>query len=273
MPLPVHPEHAFPGEVSYSELALLASCEEKWRYVYAEKLEHETSQKMMLGTILGVVADAYWQGRSIAQAFEKLEHGETRVDEKTWDDAHWLMHRYVLHYDDQVKPKLVQNEVELRANLMGVTLVAHLDQLWETPSGKRWLVERKSTGKLNQTADFQLVSPQHSLYKWIAEENGIDIYGVVSDLIYTYHWKRDEHKHPTSDTCKMLFIDRTEDQVSGALVWARKLIDRRKHLLRVPADATLNLSALTCNRCVAHDECWDRLSFPRDNVTVVDDDD
>jgi hypothetical protein len=261
--LPVHPEHSFPDEVSYSELSLLADCEEKWRRIYwpgPDQVEHEKSQKMLLGTILGACCDAFWAGESWEAEWCRLKEDETTVDEETWTTADWLMRRYEKHYADETKPTVVRNEVELKADLMGVTLVGHLDQLWETTSGRRWLVERKSTGKMNQTADFQMISPQVSLYHWLAVENGLDPYGVVTDLIHTYMWKRDAHKHPTSDTCRMLFQDRTEDQISGALVWANRLIQRRKYLLQMPGGIVRNLS-WRCDQCVAKQECWDDLSL------------
>jgi hypothetical protein len=260
MTLPIHPQHPL-TEASYSELSLLAHCEHKWKAVYVDGLEHETSEKMKLGTILGVCASAYWADGHWGQAFDDLRAGEDSVAEATWDAAKFLMSRYDQHYALEDRPKVVQSEVELKGDFMGTTLVGHVDQLWETPSGKRWLVERKTTGRLKQAEAFQMVSPQVSLYHWLAEENGLEIYGVVTDLIYTYVWKRDAHKHPTSDTCKMIFQDRTDAQVSGALSWARRLVDRKKHLLRMPANTVRNLG-YHCDGCIAQEDCWEDLSFP-----------
>lgn len=273
-PLPVHPRHRFPEEVSYSELSMLASCEEKWRRLYMEAdLESQPTTAMKLGTIMGELCDAWWLTGSWEDRFNELNDEDSDIEVEPWPTAYWLMDRYADVYGDQLeRTTVVHNELELKAELQAIddagtyrTLVGHIDQLWETPSGL-WLVERKTMRDWRNVDYLVNYSVQPSLYMWLAEQNDIPVKGVILDCLRTYRWKRDEHA--PAESVQMHFTDRTEEQVGGALGWARAVMHRREAL--IAGDLGLLNLGPTCNGCVAQADCWESLAFPFDNVEIVD---
>lgn len=270
-PLPVHPRHRFPEEVSYSELSTLASCEEKWRRLYMEAdLEAQPTTAMKLGTIMGELCDSWWLTGDWIGRYSELVIANEEEDTEPWVTARWLMDRYAQVYGDELeRTTVVHSELELKAPLydaMGRTLVGHVDQLWETPSGL-WLVERKTMRDWRNVDYLVNYSVQPSLYMHLAQANDLLVKGVILDCLRTYRWKRDEHV--PAESVQMHFTDRTEEQLQGSLRWAHAVLARRDALVFNETSAVRNLGP-TCNGCIAQADCWDALAFPFDNVEIVD---
>lgn len=197
---------------SFSELATLATCEEKWyrRYVLREPSEsgpaalkgtlwHEGTGALLMG---GTLDDAH-----VAMKAALAEEGidPRLVDDKTREaveDAWWLVERYSRHYAVQLKQvKVVAHELRLARDLTyftrdgwkKVTVKGNLDTLVDF-GGRLWLREAKSSGR-KDVLDTAYVAPQITLYWWLVEEMdlaalGYDkLYGVLLDYAYTYRWK------------------------------------------------------------------------------------
>lgn len=235
--MPWNPKSAKGNWISYSEARTLGHCEEQWRLQYREHEDREPSDKMLLGTLLHVGAAAFWQDVCVDAAVDReLYGGEDFVGREVPDwvgaDADWLMDRYMLWYADMRSDvKAAHSELELTATLPGtkVKVMGHVDEMWEV-DGKLWLVERKSYGSRDRL-DLLPVDPQISAYCWLARENGLDVYGVVFDGIYTYHWKPEKPTQKQmiedADGEPWLTDERYQDMPAGKAkqAWARDAVE------------------------------------------------
>ncbi|HXJ69896.1 MAG TPA: PD-(D/E)XK nuclease family protein [Verrucomicrobiae bacterium] len=183
------------AKTSYTELSTLAECEQKWHYKYAgEYVRTPPTENMLKGTLCHVGATALWKGESWAQAIHAyVADPKNLVEAATFDavitDVDWLMARYVRHYGPMSQNvEVIAVEQKLSAKIPGsnFSVYGYVDEMWNV-NGKLWLVERK-TMKDWSRLDLVPVSPQETLYYWLAQANGLEPYGLVFDAIRTYRW-------------------------------------------------------------------------------------
>jgi len=282
-----HLEHCGPYSITFSELNTLASCEERWFQNYVERIENDSTQAMNFGTVMHYLTAEWWATGTVhtAEAAAIFEQVILPGDGKrSLADADWLMERYVLHYKGwkeegwKVDPAHAA-EVSLHATLKvpsvgPVEVWGTPDQFLLDPDGKRWLREAKTMADWRRL-DVVDVTPQETLYTWLARMNGIPVQGVLFDAIKSYRWTRD--KHPAADSFQMVSLYRDQDQIDGALSWATALLQRRSHLhpqvtAFSPFAPIKNISQQSCGNCGYQASCWTALSFPHDIEIVGDDD-
>lgn len=178
---------------SYSELSTLADCEMKWllRYGGPEYVPSEPGVAMQKGTLVHTGVGALMKGLPAVEIVRLMEDEAEKmgVDLQTYEDAGWLVDRYRRHYSGLMANVTVEHaEKELKAKLPGtsVTIRGFVDELWII-DGKRWLVERKTMADWRRM-NLVTVDPQVTLYYWLAQQNGLEPYGIVFDGIRTYRW-------------------------------------------------------------------------------------
>lgn len=183
-----------------------------------------------------------------------------------------------------------------------VTVMGHVDGLYRhKATGKLYAVERKTYGRRDRLEHLS-VDPQVSLYYWLLKANGYDIAGVMWDGIYTYKWKpekptqkylieeaqKDVAKHgrtqstkaewanwardvledhpgierPVADSFDLFWLDRTEAQVTQALLDLKGIVDRRTTLREEGTRPIRNIGN-ACGWCSARSACHEALAFPQ----------
>lgn len=193
-----NPDSAKGNNISFSEANTLSNCEWKWDYTY--RLGNnggDASVAMLKGTVTHEVVAHWWDtgevdgGIAVETLSEIEETCPGSYDELlNWVD--WIMPRYAQHYGTlRGELKVVEHELELTAKLPGtnVTVMGHVDGLYrEAVTGRLFAVERKTYGRRDRL-EYLSVDPQVSLYYWLLQENGYDIYSIMWDGIYTHQWK------------------------------------------------------------------------------------
>lgn len=280
-----HLAHTGPYSVSFSELNTFATCEERWYQNYVQRRQGEPTNPMRFGTVMHWLVNEWWETGKVPFAWRAGEAEEVTLPEHgklSYDDADWLMDRYVEHYTPMRESELHVDPEHHGETSLGATLfvpgVGEVE-LWGTPDGflrapttrRRFLVERKTMADWRRMEMID-VTPQETLYVWLARENGIQVDGVLFDAIKNYRWTRD--KHPANDSFQHAFLYRDEEQIAGALRWATSIIQRRydlypaAHVGRITPIVKMqpikNLSMQTCGGCTYQDTCWESLSFPHD---------
>ena len=255
---------------SYSELSTLAKCEELWVGSYLEPEEYPPTLKMQYGSLLHLMAADWWETGELRPAYsfhDELVEGDRGHDllgEKEYEDSDWIMARYAkVAGPVQSESRVVATELELAAEIpgTGVTLTSHIDGVIEH-NGVLWSVERKTMDNW-RGLDLVPVSPQVTLYEWSLRENGYAIAGTLFDAIKRYRWTRDEAKHPPEDSVNWQWITRTDQQIEGALQWARSLLARRTNLTLDGYVPIKNIGPMSCGGCWRAEDCWADLSFPK----------
>lgn len=297
-----------PARTSYTELSTLAECEQKWHYKYGgpEYVRTAPSEAMLKGTLAHIGATAFWRGGTWMHAISAYAaDSENLVDPDVFDavigDVEWLMGRYARHYGPlSHNVEVIAVEMKLGAKVPGTkfSIYGYVDELWKV-NGKLWLVERK-TMKDWSRLDLVPVSPQETLYYWLAEQNGLEPYGLVFDALRTYRWALEKptqgalieaqtindtsgefqrltkveqrewaraavERHPgvekraDSESFEQLWLDRTPEQVDGALTWARAIM-RRRNAIKHGSIPIRNIGPF-CKTCAFKDDCFDGLAF------------
>lgn len=180
---------------SYSEMSMLASCEQKWSLRYREHLKGDDSQALQLGRLVDIGVSALlkgedWYGllqRTVAEEGADWSYVVLQDIEGPASTADWLIRRYRDYYG--LPPQVVATQLDLTAKIPGTAQIhrAIIDELWSV-DGELWVVERKTYGR-NDRLQLVDVDPQLTLNLWVARENGYDCKGIVFDGIYTYRWK------------------------------------------------------------------------------------
>ena len=293
---------------SYTELSTLASCEKKWEYRYTgPKVDTPPSPAMVKGTLLHGGTNSFWrEGTYIVGLEEAWGEVATQYDPspyfEAYADAEWLLERYSRVYGDLTRNAEVESvEKELTARLpCGEKLKGYVDR-FIIINGQRWLVETKSMADWSRL-DLMTVDPQLTLYYWLAQENGLEPYGILFDAIRTYRWKPEkptqaqvletapEHilalkkteqrewaraavelhpgvERPDGESFQQLWIDRTPEQVETALGWAGAVLGRRDALTSY-ARPIRNIGPF-CKGCAFKDQCFDEFAFPEQTIELV----
>lgn len=247
---------------SYSELATLAHCDEKWwqRYVLEEEVEQGKAAK--LGDALHrATADVLTPNhKDLARAtIDAIE----ALDATGKEQASYLLPRWwdVMRL---VQPDLgvaIENEMELEAVLpsTGILFKGRLDTLHQNKDGLITLRECKSSGR-KTNLDLITVSPQLTLYYWLLCENGIVPDRVLLDHINTYHYRSARH---VSETAQLVWVDRNWEQIDQALEWAESLVIRRRQLIEQGV-AIRNFGA-HCSYCDHKLSCFEAMNFGRES--------
>lgn len=192
--MPWNPKSAKGNRISFSEASALAKCEEAWNQQYRHGVQTETAGAMLKGTLIGTGANAFWRREDWRAAMGEQwandpEFANLASDDPVVDDATWLMDRYARWYADMLdEVEIVHTELELSARVPGTrtTVMGHLDEVWRWRD-RLYMVERKTYGRRDRL-EILHVDPQLGTYPWLCRENGIDLYGVLFDGIYTQRW-------------------------------------------------------------------------------------
>lgn len=286
------------GRISFTEASTLADCEEKWRRKYLLRQEDPGNRFTHLGTMVHTGIDLFWHGQQWLAITEAIS-GEALAlgaNDETWDDALWLVRRYIQRYaQERQSVTSYQSEVEVEFPFHGVMVRARLDGL-KVEDDRLWVVERKTMSRWDKI-DYVQADPQVSLY-WLAVKRGLHLepFGIEYDAVYTHRWKptkptqkdliearsaRDvdfegwtkkrqtewarlevaQHagfERPAEDSFRRVYIDRTEEQEHLALEWLAAIIDRRRDL-DYGARHIKNVGPSSCRMCPFKVECLDGL--------------
>jgi len=288
-----HLAHTSEWSVSYSELNTLAQCEQRWEYNYHQRQATAPSQAMEFGTLMHALIGEWWAtGRMRDTEVVAAEEGLSlpAVGQRSIDAAGWLRMRYMEQYGDlmaagwRLDPAMPAGEHSLMGRVDTAALPpeggegcwepGHFE-VWGTadgylldPDGKRWLVERKTMADWRRL-DLVNVTPQETLYVWLARKNGIEIEGVIFDAIKSYQWTRD--KHPPGDSFQRIELYRDQPQIDSALEWTRAILERRRALWL--GTVPIRNIGQACTGCSYQADCFDSFSFPSSIDTIWGDSD
>lgn len=284
---------------SFTELSTLAQCEQRWWYRFPAGGDSEPSMQMLKGTIIHEGAAAFWSCPDSDVVYKAMvAAGLHDLEPQDRSDTEWLMWRYCDFYAPMVdRVRVIEHEMELKAKLPGtnITVWGHLDGVYEI-DGKLFVVERKTYGRRDRL-DLLDIDPQITLYDWLAKANGISVYGILFDGIYTRRWalekptqkalieanaedpagvrfttkqlerswaKSQVEAHPgvdraLSESFDQVWLYRTKTQVAQAQRWASDILSRRAALRRSKRPVR-NIGPL-CKGCFEREQCGEELAF------------
>lgn len=262
---------------SITELRSLAACEMQWYYKY---IKHEKKAKgwaLIRGLAMHALCREWetiaWPDRpliandvdalmgpvltKVLDGVEAEDGVRPELTDEQFDTLVWLFHRWVGHWALQEEtPYLVSidHETRMQAKVPGTSQFHECiaDALWlDERDGNYWLVERKTFGR-GSKINLTVVDPQLTLNLWVAQQNAsFPIRGIVWDGIYTYKWVK---PRPLADTCKRLWLPRSERQIDAALRDVRAGLRRRDQLRRGTVPRR-NLGD-HCSWCDHQNKCW-----------------
>jgi len=263
-----------PRNVSFSELATLATCEERWHRQYFKQDPSTGSPAMHFGSLIHAMIAHWWETGDVPNAWVIADEATNTLPDEgkhSLSDANWLVARWAEVYaNERENVQLLGTEVELRANY-----TTSWGAEYEIHGHADWIVYDPEhgdvLGELKTSHDFRilnmgLIMPQTTLYTWLAEASGVNIDAIQLQVAKTYRWTRDTHSPEDSFMEEYYYRDRP--QIDGALAWMDSILERREALVSGAAPIK-NLGLATCQGCTYRPECWDALSFPSE-VTVVE---
>jgi hypothetical protein len=184
------------AKTSYTELSVLADCEEKWKRRYTgPKVKNPPSLALATGLLTHGGVNTVWThgdfrtGLQEAIATMTTEWPDLPVLAEAVELADWLLRRYVEVYADFARNiEVIEVEKRLQAKVPGspFSIYGYVDRMVEI-NGKLWLVETK-TMKDWSRLDLVDVDPQQTLYFWLAQQNGLEPHGILFDAIRTFRW-------------------------------------------------------------------------------------
>lgn len=289
---------------SFTELSLLADCEQKWAFRYIDGDRTEQSPAQRKGSWLHQLIAAWRQGdETVAMARIQAEWEVNPPDPQLEEDTLWLFNRYKAFYGPQHRPRIAATELRLVHPLpyTDLTVVTYIDEMVHLPSGL-WAVERKSMRDWRRLNTLD-VDPQVSLVLWQLREEGWPVKGLLYDAIRTYRWKpkrrtlreiegelrtqglvgkdlKEQAKlvqsiepgteAPLADSFRLLPQTRTDYEIESALAEARKGVLRRAML--GAGLAPMRSIGFHCDNCDYRYKCFTNMGFDLD-LTIVGDDD
>jgi hypothetical protein len=252
----------------------------KWWFRYAKNRENDSSPAMTKGTLWHAFWDEWWITPGGADHVDwgkvigHIEDGQDKITEQIASDVMWMAQRY-----DAWRPggfeatdwRVVDQEVELEAELTpGMLLQGRLDDIrLHVPTNTLYVGECKTMADWRRL-DILEVDPQLSNYVNLARRNGFDVAGVFYDAARTYRWKRDEHKHPPSDSFREMTYLRDGPQIKMSEWEVANQIQRKQDLLNLRRGPIRNIGANTCSFCSYRDECYEDLCFPQERLQWLD---
>lgn len=264
-----------------TEQNTLSMCEQKWWYRHVKGQEDPPSGPMTKGTLWHAFWDEWW---TTPGGFDNVDWGKVLgripddrqddVTEQIAGDVFWLAQRY-----DAWRPggyeatdwRVVEQEIELEAKINGgVRLQGRLDDIrLHVPTGKLYVGECKTMADWRRL-DILEVDPQLSNYVNLARRNGYDVAGVFYDAARTYRWKRDEDKHPPSDSFREMLYLRDDPQIFQSELQTQQAALRAELIRDGVLQPLRNIGANTCNFCSYRDECYEDLAFPPEQLEWLD---
>jgi hypothetical protein len=263
-----------------TEQNTFSMCEQKWYYRYVKGYENDSSGAMTKGTLWHAFWDEWWvtpgglDRMSWNNVLDRMDdETNDKVTEQIASDVMWMAKRYDAWRPggwERTEWKVLHQEKELEAKVNGVTLQGRLDDLrLHVPTDTLWIGECKTMADWRRL-DILEVDPQLSNYMQLAMRNGYDVKGVFYDAARTYRWKRDEDKHPPSDSFREMTYLRDEPQLWTA---AKELVSVtvRADLIRDGVMEPIhNISANTCSFCPYRDRCYEDMAFPQEELNWTD---
>lgn len=282
--------------INFSEFSTLTQCERKYVYAYEHKLEEEGERKgLHLGTLChqwfaswlsgnGAVLSETWTddiepgGKPGAQQSYSLSDFDPELVER----AQWLAQRWSAAYGEQPPSSwtIIGAERWMTRPFDGFTLVGRCDGL-VIIDGQLWLIELKTYGSRPGPLAYAQVSPQLGCYSLLIEhEQGQRPFGVMMLGIYTYRWKRDEHKHPPEDSFDEALVVLGDDHLRTAINYLAQAVNRRNVLLGKtyvvgfksgpPLDMAIPNVGKDCSWCGFKAQCWNDLGGVEEDEVIVE---
>lgn len=192
-----------PDAMSYSEMASLSNCEQKWAYSYQHNVPRprETSVAMQRGTDIHTLIQHYWKTGEVIYCGE--------------DTADWLIERYAKQYPVQMSGTINVEQPFAVQIPQGPLMFGYMDGVQELPSGSQvW--EIKSTGAIEDVLYLER-SPQMALYYLAAQSMYNGVKGVTLDLVRTYKPKRNPDALPIEDSFRRIELTFTDTEIEELL--------------------------------------------------------
>lgn len=185
--------------VSQSKVKTYRRCKYAYYLRYVEKLRRKyKSRPLQFGSFVHAIAEADANNQDTSKAVSSLikEQGNlfsAQRDEllEIAGDATTIMDEYFTYWekapkDEQlnyIRRRGTSAEHEITIPLVdGIEVTARLDNLASTGDRRKWLVERKSFGKM-PNEDHRWRDLQSNLYVWLGQKVGIIVDGVCWDYI------------------------------------------------------------------------------------------
>lgn len=270
--------------ISHSGAWLLGQCERAYAFRYRDHFDTEPSKAMAKGLFIHRLLAAWWSGkpwqREAQAQVQEWRDAHPRVDEWTGEVGHepepewmadmcWLMERYAAHYvNDRQLYEVAFVEEEFKVKLPGRYgwLVGRLDMGLVDQDGRLWIVDWKSMADWDSLEAY-VWAPQFSLYWHIAEQMGMEPWGVLLDALRTYRWK---NPRPLQDSFRRRWLDRSPEQVAKAVDEVTASMVRGRDILR-GAYPIRNVDR-HCGWCPYREPCREELAFPTMSLEIEEDD-
>lgn len=236
------------NSISYSEIATLSHCEQKWDLIYntPDREKYASSAAMELGSEMHRLLGIWWG------------HGAPLGWNKTEDPtAEWLMDRYDQYYMEQGAPlHMEQLEVPFAVKYLNKWVFGWWDGLVrDHETGELWIAEFKTMGnwsRLNQIPK----DKQITLYIWAARRAGLDVKGVMFDAIRTYRWTgKNADSHEPAESFQRLWVERTDEDLILFEQELESVLNRRSELRFGSETPILNIGQ-SCDWCAVMPQCY-----------------
>lgn len=258
---------------SFSQGQTFGQCEFLWHMQYRLGYDTEQTPALFKGTILHRFAQDFyehlkanpgmnpadWIAERLTVMVDELmaasDHGETftNIADCTWLFSKYLTVQPVLDADFEildVERHFLEKFVTPRGREF--LLQGYIDLLLrDKRTGKIWLEDHKSGRKFLSPLEC-MIDPQMPTYMALLRAAGIDIFGIIYNMLNTYPYKKKE----AVEVEKLFKQDksyRNPQEVDGVLFEFSKRVDR---ILSAPdGELNRNLSRDCAKRCKMYDPC------------------
>lgn len=269
---------------SFSQGQTFGRCEFLWHINYRLGYDVEKSPALFKGTILHRFAQDFyehlkadpkldpndWISSRLTVMVEELmavsDHGETFTN---LADCTWLFSKYLTAqpvFDEQYKILEVEKHFLQKFTTprgREFFLQGYIDLLLEDQhSGRLWLEDHKSSTKFWSPLECQ-IDPQMPTYMALLRAAGLDIFGIIFNMLNTYPYKRKEQVK-MDQLFKQEKTHRTPREVDNVLLEFCKRVDR---IMDAPdGELDRSLSKDCAKSCRMYDPCL----FGLKGMSIVD---
>lgn len=257
---------------SYSQINIWNSCRLKWYFKYVLGMDtREKSEALRKGTVAHEFAAHHYEGAKEVGFFNErllLDNHVNFLRERSQDISDVedmkivsqmgpLFKRYITEFsmlkDKQYEVLEVEKHFELPVDLPSgeeVTFQMFLDLLVkDKETGYIWLMDHKTHTSRPWSKSKTIMDAQLPIYMAILRAHGIDVFGVIYNLINVYDYK---NPAPTEKLFKREETFRTPIEVDTVLNEAKKAI---QDILDNWENPRRSQDADQCSRCWFQDPC------------------
>jgi hypothetical protein len=245
--------------VSYSQVSTFDRCELAWDLSYRRGWKTTRQfQKMELGTMVGKILNVLYETHDeeaiVPLVNEWLSGPTDGFILPNIATATWLAKRYFHDVMSTQAFKVLGTErhfMVLLTTPLGrqFILQGYIDLLVENVDGTIWIWEHKTTGRF-WTPIQTLMAPQLPTYAAGLRALGIDVVGIVVNMLNNYDYKNKEAVTPDK-LFKQIETYRTPVELDNFLINLGRKVDRMIDLGPYPERSLRN----ECDRCQFQEPC------------------